>query len=52
MLKREFMQVWNGPHVAIEVLHLNIVNMLWRIVKLEEVRNAKMREDFNIMNLE
>ncbi len=51
-VKKGVMQVWNGPNVLVEVLPFNVVNMLQRIVRLEEVRNAKMREDFSRMNLE
>lgn len=51
-VEKGVMQVWNGPNVLIEVLPFNVVNMLQRVVMLKETRDAKMREDFNRMNLE
>ncbi len=51
-VEKGVMQVWNGPNVLVEVLPFNVVNMLQRIVRLEEARDAKMREDFSKMNLE
>jgi len=39
-VEKGVMHVWNKPGVTIEILPLNVVNMLQRIARLEEVEHA------------
>lgn len=51
-VEKGVIHVWNRPNVLVEVLPFNVVNALQRIIRLEEAKDAKMREDFSRMNLE
>jgi len=39
-VEKGVMHVWNKPSVTIEIIPLNVVNMLQRIARSEEVKHA------------
>lgn len=51
-VEKGVIQVQKGPGVVVEILPLNVINMLQRIVMPEEVEHAKMSRDFSRMSLE
>jgi len=51
-VEKGVIQVKNGPRVAIEVLPLNVVNMLQKIVETTHVGVKRMNNNFNNIQVE
>jgi len=51
-VEKGVIQVRNGPRVAIEVLPLNVVNMLQKIVETTYVGVKRMNNNFNNIQVE